>query len=121
MGQGRVATAAPPRVSPDDGGAAPATRSRPTLLLRLSPRVGTLVGGAESGGADVGVDLRRHQALVAQQLLHAADVGAAVQQVRGEAVAQRVRSGSRVQPRLAEVLFQHPGDAPRGQAGGQSG
>ena len=55
--------------------------------------MGLLVDRAEAG-ADMRVDLRRHQALVPQQLLHAADVGAAVEQMRGEAVPQRVRRGA---------------------------
>ena len=55
---------------------------------------------AQAGGADVRVDLRGHQALVAQQFLHAADVGAAVEQVRGEAVPQRVRRGAAVEAGL---------------------
>ena len=50
--------------------------------------MGPFVDLAEAGGADVGVDLRRYQALVAEQFLDAADVGAAVEQVGGEAVAE---------------------------------
>jgi len=38
----------------------------------------------------VGVDLRRGQAMVAEQLLHAADIGAAVEEMGGEAMTQRV-------------------------------
>ena len=41
---------------------------------------------AEGRSGQMGVDLRGHQALVTQQLLHAADVGAAVEQVGGKAV-----------------------------------
>jgi len=39
----------------------------------------------------VGVNLRGHQAFVAQEFLHAADVGAAVQKMRGKTVAQGMR------------------------------
>ena len=76
----------------------------------------SLVDFAQAGGADVRVDLRRHQALVAEQFLHAADVGAAVEQVRGEAVSQRVRGGAPIQARLLQVLLQHPRHAARGEA-----
>ena len=41
---------------------------------------------------DVGVLLRRADAGVAEQFLHRAQVGAAGEQVRGEAVPQRVRA-----------------------------
>ena len=40
---------------------------------------------------NVGVDLRRRDVRVAEQQLHHAQVGAVVEQVRGEGVAQRVR------------------------------
>ena len=51
------------------------------------PRMRFLICGLQIGRADVRVDLRGDQAFVAQELLHAADVGATVQEVRGEAVA----------------------------------
>ena len=51
--------------------------------------MGFFVGGAQGGGADVGVDLSGAKALVAEKLLDAADVGAAVHEMGGEAVAQR--------------------------------
>ncbi len=54
--------------------------------LSFGARMGLFVGRTQVGRADVRVDLRGDQALVAQQLLHAANVGAAIQQVRGEAV-----------------------------------
>ena len=57
------------------------------------------------------VDLRGHEAFVAQQFLHAADVGAAVEQMRGEAVPQRVRRGAVVEAGQFQILFQHPADA----------
>ena len=55
------------------------------------PRVRAGVGGPEAGRRDVRVDLGRGQARVAQQLLDDPQVGAAVEQVRGERVAQGVR------------------------------
>ena len=47
----------------------------------------------------VRVDLGRAQALVARELLNAAQVGAVVEQVRGEAVAQRVGADAGVETR----------------------
>ena len=44
----------------------------------------------------VGVDLRSGDVGVAQQQLHAAQVGAVLHHVRGAAVAQTVRAGGRV-------------------------
>ena len=48
--------------------------------------MGLLVGRPQVRGADVGVDLGGDEAFVTEEFLHAADVGAAVQQVRSEAV-----------------------------------
>ena len=53
-------------------------------------RMGAAVGGPEAGRRDVRVDLRRREALVAEQLLDDAQVRAAVEQVRRERVAERV-------------------------------
>ena len=47
---------------------------------------------------------------MAQQLLHAAQVGAVVQQVRREAVTQRVRADARVEAGLHEVLVELAAD-----------
>ena len=52
--------------------------------------MGLLVDLLESLDARVGVDLRRRDRRVAEQLLHGAQVGAGVEEVRGEGVAQRV-------------------------------
>ena len=46
--------------------------------------VGVLVGFLQSAGADVGVDLGRCQALVAEQFLNAAEVRPAVEEVGRE-------------------------------------
>src|SRR4051794_35297800 len=56
------------------------------IRSRLGPRMGLQIGGPKSGGADVGVDLGGDEAFVAQQLLNAANIGAAIEQVRGEAM-----------------------------------
>ena len=66
----------------------------------VGPRVGGVVDFLHPARRQVRVDLRRAQALVAQQLLHAAQVGAVVQQVRREAVTQRVRADARVEAGL---------------------
>src|SRR4029079_14095359 len=66
-------------------------------MCQSGPRMGLLVRGPQAGGADVGVDLRGDETLVAQQLLHAADVGAAVEQMRCKTVSERVRRGSQVE------------------------
>src|SRR5262249_57385633 len=63
------------------------------------------------------VDLRRRQIAMAEQLLHAADVGAAVEQVRGEAVPQAVRARARVEAGQRQIFLQEPADATHGQPG----
>ena len=50
-----------------------------------------LVHGAEVLAVDVGVDLGGGEVGVAEHLLDRAEVGAALEQVGGEAVAERVR------------------------------
>jgi T5SS/PEP-CTERM-associated repeat protein len=79
----------------------------------LSPRsrVRLLVRRAQVLLADVCVDLRRGQTGVAEHLLHAADVGPTVEQVRREAVPQRVGRGPQVEPRHLQVLLERAGDA----------
>src|SRR5882724_6941036 len=89
------------------------TARQPRLLLRA--RMGPFVHLAQPGGGDVRIDLRRRQALVAQQLLDAADIGAAIQEMGSEAVPQGVGRGAVVQAGGFEVLFQHAPDAARGQ------
>ena len=66
---------------------------------------------AQAGGADVRVDLRGDEALVPQQFLDTADVGAAVEQMRGEAMAERVGSGAGVERLPAGCAF--PACGPR--------
>ncbi len=78
-----------------------------------------LVRRLQIARAHVRVDLRRDEAFVAQELLHAADVGAAVEQVRGEAVAKCVGRSSLIEAGFAEVFFQHAGNAARREAGAE--
>ena len=49
------------------------------------------MNGLEAGGVHVGVDLRAGDIGVAQHFLHASQVGAVGEQLRREAVPQRVR------------------------------
>ena len=80
------------------------------------PGMRLFIGSPQIGRADVRVDLRGDQALVAQQFLHAANVGAAIQQVRGKAVPQRVGRGAPIETRFRQVLLQQPADAARRQS-----
>src|SRR5687768_4948594 len=57
---------------------------------RIGPRMSLVVDLLHPAGRQVRVDLGRAEALVPEQLLHAAQVGAVVEQVRREAVAERV-------------------------------
>ena len=61
------------------------------------------------------VDLRRRQALVAEQFLNAAEVRSTVEQMRGEAVPEGVGRCDRVEACLFEILLQHTADAAGGQ------
>ena len=83
----RPARARAPSVT---GGVGSGSRRR---VVRAGPgaRVGCPVARAEAPGAHVRVDLRRREAGVAEQLLDDAQVRAALEQVRGERVAERVR------------------------------
>jgi len=90
---------------------------RHSCLALLGARVGFFVGGTEVAGADVRVDLRRDQAFVAEQLLNAADVGAAVQQMRRKTVAEGVRAGTIVEPHLLEMFFEQSANAARSETG----
>ena len=51
------------------------------------------IGVAQGGVGEVGVDLRRLEVGVAEQLLHDSQVGAALEQMRRERVTQGVRAG----------------------------
>lgn len=78
--------------------------------------VGLLVHRPQVGGTHMGVDLRGDEALMAQKFLDAADVSPPVQQVRGEAMAERMGRSAPIQAGGAQVFFQHPSDAAGGQA-----
>ena len=61
------------------------------------------VGGPQPFAADVGVALRGRDVAVPEQLLDRAQVGATVEQVGGEAVAQRVRVRRRRRPPIDDA------------------
>ena len=84
-----------------------AARRRPAALATLRPRVRAVVDAAQALRVHVAVDLRRRERRVAEELLDHAQVGAALEQVRREGVAQAVRvaeepaHGARVEPAAA--------------------
>jgi hypothetical protein len=77
------------------------------------------VGGVEDlaqvVGRHVRVDLGGRHVGVAEHLLHAAQVGAALQQVRGEAVPERVQADLAGHAGGAQVTAQDVGEALPGQ------
>src|SRR5262249_32335552 len=70
----------------------------PLRSFRAGARVGGVVHAHELVGAHVGVALRRRQAAVAEELLDHAEIGAGVEQMRRERVAQRVRAHAPADP-----------------------
>ena len=65
---------------------------------------------------DVCINLRGREARVAEEFLYVAQVGAAVQEVRGERVAQGVRADVVYPGSLLYVLVNHAPDRARGDA-----
>src|SRR2546425_510860 len=63
----------------------------------LRPRMRLAVAVVQLPGRQVRVYLGRREILVAKQLLDAANVSSTIEQMRGEAVPQRVRARSRIQ------------------------
>lgn len=57
--------------------------------------------------AHMGVDLRGLAALVSQQFLYVAQVGATFEQVSSVAVAQPMEGGGFFHPALCQCLFEH--------------
>src|SRR4051794_34445134 len=92
--------------------------NRMMVILQRSPEglsawVCLLITVLQALGCHMGVNLRRPQTAVAQQLLNAADVGAVVEQMGRETVPQTVRTGAGVQPRFGQVFFEQSADAAR--------
>ena len=74
----------------------------PHQRFRVRERMRGLDQPAQPLALDMGIDLRRRDVGVAEHLLHAAQIGAAVEQMAGEGMAQHVRR----QPRRVEPGFQ---------------
>jgi hypothetical protein len=62
-----------------------------TRACESSPRMGGVVGFLQSLGSQVRVDLRGDEVRVAEQFLHAAQVRAGIEQMRGVTVPQFMR------------------------------
>src|SRR5260370_18912566 len=77
-----------------------------SLLDFFRPWMRLVVDRDELRGVDRGVALRRRQAGMAQQLLDRAQIAAAGEQMRGEAVAQRVRRGALGQADIGAQFLQ---------------
>src|SRR5438034_9663303 len=80
------------------------------------PRVGFVITVLKPVCGHVRVNLRVGQAAVTEQLLDAADVGAAVEQMCREAVPQGMRAGAGIEAGQGQVLLQQPADAARREA-----
>src|SRR5436190_943556 len=77
-------------------------RDRSRLKRSSCPRVRLLIHLLEPLDARVGVDLGRGDRRVAEQVLHGAEIGARIEQMRSEGVAQRVDGETRVLVDLVE-------------------
>lgn len=64
-----------------------------------------IVGFLQTLSRDVGIDLRRGEVRVAEQLLDAAQIRAGVEQMGGITMAEFVRRQARVQPGEGEILL----------------
>src|SRR4249919_1962341 len=78
--------------------------------------MGGSVRVAQAGRIDASVDLRGRDRGVAEQLLDRAQVGAALEQVRGEAVSQGVRGDATGERGLADPEAETAGDVGAGEA-----
>ena len=70
--------------------------------------VGFLIDPLHVFGADVGVNLRGAEVLVAEQRLNAPQVGPGVQQMRRERVTKFVRGQVRREVRLLQIELEEP-------------
>src|SRR3546814_3325940 len=82
------------------GASPPGNRNRGAIEL-VRARMRGAIDVEQVGGIDRGIDLRRGQAGMTEQILKAAQVGAAGQQMCRKAVAQRVRRRPLGQPQRA--------------------
>ena len=88
-----------------------AERRRLIAAARSGPRMARAVRAAQTGRFNAGVNLCTREVLVAEQLLNGSKIGAAIKQVSGERVAQRVRvhspwklSGASPEPQSASYI-----------------
>ena len=62
-----------------------------TYVFAFCPRVGSVVGAGQVGEIKVGIDLRRGDVGVSEQLLHSAQILTRFKQMRGEGMPEQVR------------------------------
>ena len=67
--------------------------------------MGFVIFFLESFHANVGIDLSGGEAGMAEQLLHAAQIGAGIQQMGGEAMAQHVRRNGWIQAGHRQIFL----------------
>ena len=79
--------------------------------------MGAVVDGGELRGGELGVALGGGEALVAEQFLNGAEVGAFFEQMGSEGVAQGVRMNVRRQAAQDGDALDDAADAARGEAG----
>src|SRR5262249_24499756 len=80
--------------------------SPPETSSLSGPRVSRVVSFLEAIGRDVCVDLRGHQVRVPEKFLHAAQIGAGVEQMRRVAVTKLVRREMRIESGPFQVVLQ---------------
>ena len=91
-------------------------RFKCTLARGSGARVGLAVGFFQALDGDVGVDLGGGDAGVAEEGLNAAEIGAGVEHVGGEGVAQFVGADVKGDGGVAEVFFEEVTDGDGGDA-----
>ena len=77
------------------------------------PRMGLLIDRHQPVNADVRIDLRRRERGVAEDLLDAAEVSAALEQVGGRRMPQSVRTGVRNRAGCGDPGMDDPADGAR--------
>ena len=83
---------------------------------RSGAGVGGIIDLLHAGGGDMGVDLGGAEVGVAEKLLDAAEVGAVVEEVGGEAVPEFVRADLEADGGVAQVFLQEVADGAHGDA-----
>src|SRR2546425_8859157 len=83
---------------------------RESLQYRLGLRMGLVINLDQLFHRDVGVDLRRREASVAEQFLNITKIGAAVQQMRGKRMTQGVRADVVNAGAETNIFFHQPAD-----------